>query len=92
MAYWKTLQSGEDAVFDKELVFDAADIRPMIRSISFRAEEEALALHALISAAEPTLNPELLSGALRQLQPELAPDFASYCRIETFQADGKIFR
>ena len=55
-----------------------ADIRPMIRSISFRAEEEALALHALISAAEPTLNPELLSGALRQLQPELAPDFTSY--------------
>ncbi len=28
--YWKTLKSGDDAVFDKELVFDAADIRPMI--------------------------------------------------------------
>jgi len=28
--YWKTLVSGEDAVFDKELVFDAADIKPMI--------------------------------------------------------------
>ena len=30
VAYWKTLSSGDDAVFDKELVFDASDIRPMI--------------------------------------------------------------
>ena len=30
VAYWKTLRSGEDAVFDRELVFDAADIAPMI--------------------------------------------------------------
>ena len=28
--YWKTLKSGDDAVFDKELHFDAADIAPMI--------------------------------------------------------------
>lgn len=28
--YWKTLRSGDDAVFDREMVFDAADIRPMI--------------------------------------------------------------
>jgi 3-isopropylmalate/(R)-2-methylmalate dehydratase large subunit len=28
--YWKTLQSGDDAVFDKELSFDAANIEPRI--------------------------------------------------------------
>ena len=28
--YWKTLKSADDAVFDKELRFDAADIAPMI--------------------------------------------------------------
>ena len=28
--YWKTLRSGDDAVFDKEITYDAADIRPMI--------------------------------------------------------------
>lgn len=28
--YWKTLRSGDDAVFDRELVFDAAEICPMI--------------------------------------------------------------
>ena len=30
LAYWKTLYSGDDAVFDKELFFDAADIEPRI--------------------------------------------------------------
>ena len=30
MAFWKTLKSDEDAVFDKEVLFDAADIQPMI--------------------------------------------------------------
>ena len=28
--YWKTLKSGDYAVFDKELEFDAADIEPMV--------------------------------------------------------------
>ena len=30
LAYWKTLPSDKDAVFDKEIVFNAADIEPMI--------------------------------------------------------------
>jgi 3-isopropylmalate/(R)-2-methylmalate dehydratase large subunit len=30
VAYWKTLKSGDDAVFDKELVFEAKDIEPRI--------------------------------------------------------------
>ena len=30
VAYWRTLRSEEDAVFDKEVTFDAADIEPMI--------------------------------------------------------------
>ncbi len=30
VAYWKTLKSGPDAVFDKELTFDAKDIEPRI--------------------------------------------------------------
>ena len=30
VAYWRTLQSEPDAVFDKEVRFDAADIEPMI--------------------------------------------------------------
>ncbi|MDR1003697.1 MAG: 3-isopropylmalate dehydratase large subunit, partial [Prevotellaceae bacterium] len=30
LAYWKSLRSGDDAVFDKEVRFDAAAIEPMI--------------------------------------------------------------
>ena len=30
VAYWQTLKSGDDAVFDKELTFDAAEIEPRI--------------------------------------------------------------
>lgn len=30
VAYWKTLKSDDNAVFDKELQFDGADIQPMI--------------------------------------------------------------
>ena len=30
VAFWRTLKSGDDAVFDREVVFDAADIKPMI--------------------------------------------------------------
>ncbi|MDR0613650.1 MAG: 3-isopropylmalate dehydratase large subunit [Dysgonamonadaceae bacterium] len=30
VAYWKTLRSDDNAVFDKEIVFDAAEIEPMI--------------------------------------------------------------
>ena len=39
-----------------------------------------------------TLNPELLAGALRQLCPELAPDFAEFTRLETYDSDMQVYR
>lgn len=69
-----------------------SDIRPAIRSIRFAAAEDGVRLEAVISAQEPTLNPALLADALRQLRPELAPDFARFARLETFQADMSLFR
>ena len=69
-----------------------SDIRPAIREIRFEAGEDAVALHALISAQEPTLNPALLADALRQLRPELAPDFARFTRIENYLENMEIFR
>ncbi|MGI5977088.1 MAG: TIGR03936 family radical SAM-associated protein [Candidatus Limivicinus sp.] len=68
------------------------DIRPSVRNIDFKAVPGGVELHAMISAQEPTLNPELLADALRQKKPEIAPDFAEFVRIETFSADGDIFR
>ena len=69
-----------------------SDIRPAIRSIEFSAAKDAVLLKALISAQEPTLNPELLAESLRQLCPELAPDFAKFTRLETYDKDMNLFR
>ena len=68
------------------------DIRPGIREIAFEAGEREVLVRAVISAQEPTINPELLAEALRQRKPEIAPDFAKFTRVETFDADGKVFR
>ena len=69
-----------------------SDIRPAIDRITFEEGENCVKLHAVISAQEPTLNPELLAEALRQLKPELAPDFAKFTRIETFDAHMQVYR
>lgn len=68
------------------------DIRPMIRSIDFRPAEGGCELIAVVSAQEPTLNPELLADALRQLKPELAPDFSKFTRLEVYDSGMNIFR
>ena len=68
------------------------DIRPAIREISFNQGERKVDIISIISAQEPTLNPELLVGALRQLEPELVPDFARFTRLETYDAEMKLYR
>ena len=69
-----------------------SDIRPAIREISFSSEGNDAVLEAVISAQEPTLKPELLADALRQLAPALSPDFAKFTRLETYDADMRVFR
>lgn len=69
-----------------------SDIAPAIRSIDFKAAKDCVELSAVISAQEPTLNPEHLISALRQLLPEAAPDFAGFCREETFDENMEVFR
>ena len=69
-----------------------SDIRPAIDRIVFSADGEDRILTARISAQEPTLNPDHLIQALRQLQPELVPDFAEFTRLETYDAEHNIFR
>ena len=68
------------------------DIRPGIREIGFTAGERQVDITATISAQEPTINPELLAEALRQLEPEIAPDFAKFTRVETYDADMNVYR
>ena len=69
-----------------------SDIAPAIKEISFEAGEDCVKLSAVISAQEPTLNPDLLASALRQLAPQIAPDFAEFERLEVFDENMEIFR
>jgi radical SAM-linked protein len=69
-----------------------SDIRPAIKEISFSPEAGCVRVKAVVSAQEPTLNPELLWDALRQKAPDAAPDFAKFMRIETYDENMEIFR
>lgn len=69
-----------------------SDIAPAIKNIEFSVSGNDVLVSAVISAQEPTLNPELLADALRQLSPETAPDFAKFRREEIYDADMKVFR
>lgn len=68
------------------------DIRPAIKEIGFTQEGNDVRLDAVISAQEPTLNPELIADALRQLTPEAAPDFAKFRRLEIYDENMEVFR
>ena len=72
--------------------FGEMDIRPAIQSLSVTAEEDCVRVEAVISAQEPTLNPEHLVTALRQLNESIAPDFAAFTREEVYHEDGGVFR
>ncbi|MFR7767761.1 MAG: TIGR03936 family radical SAM-associated protein [Oscillospiraceae bacterium] len=68
------------------------DIVPAIAELHIRPEETCVTVEAVVSAQEPTLNPDHLVAALQQLAPELAPDFAAFTRQEVYTEDMQIFR
>ena len=63
-----------------------------VREPVFEPQSGKVAFSSLISAQEPTVNPELVAAALRQKLPQYAPDFAAFEREETYDAEMKIFR
>ena len=69
-----------------------SDIRPAIKEIAFEQSGSDVLMQAVISAQEPTLNPELIADALRQLASDIAPDFAKFKRLEIFDENMKPFR
>ena len=62
------------------------------KDFAFEPAEGGVRLRCTVSAAEPTVNPELLVRALEQLEPGLAPDFAAWRRLEFYDADMAVFR
>lgn len=71
---------------------EESDIAPAIRSIGFEASDRAVEVHAVISAQEPTLNPDQLISALEQRAMQLMPDYAEFRRLEVYDAQMKEFR
>jgi len=86
--------SAEEIVISKKTKrgMGETDIKPAIRELAFEPADDDVKVKAVISAQEPTLNPDLLVDALRQKCPEIAPDFAKFTRLETYDAAGEIFR
>ncbi|MBQ6366677.1 MAG: DUF2344 domain-containing protein [Oscillospiraceae bacterium] len=68
------------------------DVIRGIREIHFTAGESFVEVKAVISAQEPTFNPDLLSEALQQKRPALQPDFAAFTRLETYDCEMQLFR
>ena len=68
------------------------DIRPAIRELTVTPDADCVRVEAVISAQEPTLNPDHLVTALRQLNESIAPDFAAFRREEVYHEDGGVFR
>lgn len=68
------------------------DVKAAVKEISFEANGNDVKVKAVISAQEPTLNPELLAEALRLHAQTIAPDFAKFTRTETYDPEMNVYR
>lgn len=68
------------------------DVKAAIKNISFATDGNDVKVKAIISAQEPTLNPEMLVEALRLKAGDIAPDFANFTRIETYDQEMNVYR
>jgi len=68
------------------------DVKAAIKELSFAQDGNDIKVKAVISAQEPTLNPEMLADALRLKAEEIAPDFAKFTRIETYDPEMNVYR
>ena len=69
------------------------DIRPMLFSLELRAvSPQELQLTAVVAAQNPSLNPQLLVGAIETYLPQYAPSFARIRRAEVFDETMHPFR
>ena len=69
------------------------DLTPMIFGLSMRkASAQELELTVLVSAQNPSCNPQLLVNAIERYLPEQKPDFARIKRLEIYDEQGNPFR
>ena len=68
------------------------DLKPMIFSLSMRdVSAQELDLTVLVSAQNPSCNPQLLVNAIEHYLPEQKPDFARTRRLEIYDEQGNLF-
>ena len=69
------------------------DLQPMIFACSLRQpSRQELELTVLVSAQNPSCNPQLLVNAIEAYLPECKPDFARIRRLEVYDEQGESFR
>ena len=56
------------------------------------ASRQELELTVLVSAQNPSCNPQLLVNAIETYLPECKPDFARIRRLEVYDEQGEPFR
>jgi len=68
------------------------DIVPLLREITFAPDgDHKVKLEAIVAAQNPPLGPGLLLDAISQKVPDLAPDFAAFCRREVYDREMQVF-
>ena len=69
------------------------DLQPMIFACSLhQPSRQELELTVLVSAQNPSCNPQLLVNAIEAYLPECKPDFARIRRLEVYDEQGEPFR
>ena len=68
------------------------DLAPNIDELYVETADGGLILEAVISAQEPTVNPDLLIAALREHAADIAPDFAKFTRLEIYDSEMELFK
>lgn len=67
------------------------DILPYTQLKDIYIEGNCVILRTILSAAEPVVKPELLSKAVIENAPELAPENVRCTRLKLLRSDGKVF-
>ena len=63
-----------------------------LRELAFTPGDGAVHVQCVVSAAEPVVNPDLLTAAVAQNLPKAVPDAAHFRRLALYRADGTLFR
>ena len=63
-----------------------------VRDLTFTAGDGIVTVEGIVSCAEPVVNPELLTAAVRTHLPDYAPDGGRFCRMALYRADGTPYR